>query len=131
MTLFSDCSPQGAAFSLDRCTVSPDPPVVGQQCRLVLTGKLARPVTSDVAINITATAGTFPVLDYNGNLGELLDSDFPIPAPAQPIMQPIILVVPKNIPPGVSIEVKIRTAYPDGTPLLCLQGTVTFISSDG
>lgn len=25
MTLFSDCSPEGAAFSLDRCTLSPDP----------------------------------------------------------------------------------------------------------
>jgi hypothetical protein len=131
MTLLSDCSPPGAAFSLERCTISPDPPVVGQQCRLVLTGQLTRPVTSDVAINITATVGILPVWDYIGKLGELLDRDFPIPAPVQPIEQPITLMVSRHIPAGVSIGVKIQTTYPDGMPLFCLRGTVTFISSEG
>ncbi|KAF9172474.1 Phosphatidylglycerol/phosphatidylinositol transfer protein, partial [Mortierella sp. AD010] len=108
---------------------TPNPPKVGQDVCITLSGTLSAAVTQGATLAITGTFLGIKVYSASGDLCDGLagsSTPCPIAAGAQTVTQ--CVSVPSNVPAGISITLKAVATAASGSEIFCISGPLTFSS---
>ncbi|KAG0006331.1 Phosphatidylglycerol/phosphatidylinositol transfer protein [Entomortierella chlamydospora] len=126
---FSSCGSSSDSFSLSSVSYTPNPPKVGQDVCITLSGTLSAAVTDGAILAVTGTFLGIKVYSASGDLCEGLagsSTPCPIAAGAQTVTQ--CVSVPSNVPAGISINLKAVATAASGSEIFCISGPLTFSS---
>jgi len=130
--VFKSCGGARDSVKMSTITISPDPPIVGQDITITINGRLSRDILPKTIVKLTAYVGIFKVKDTTFDLCTQMGIQCPFKAtPGKD--QTIVAKMPvdSSIPAGVTITAKLLATNPDdNSPAFCMQGDLEFENGD-
>jgi len=126
--VFSSCGGKGDTLKIKSITISPDPPVVGRDIRITVTGRLNRDLLPNTKVELTAYFGIIKVRDTTFDLCTQMGLHCPVQATPN-ADQTVVATMPvdSSIPAGITIKARLEAKNPDdGSPAFCMEGKLTF-----
>jgi hypothetical protein len=121
---FTPCAGVVQAWAVSSVTV-PDPLVTGQSLAIVLAGPLSITVSQGANCVITGTLGDAVVMSLTKDLCAMAaEQGQPCPISARPDWRLSIPLDLGDVPPFVSLNLRLEATNADGAPLTCLGTTI-------
>ncbi|KAF9113416.1 Phosphatidylglycerol/phosphatidylinositol transfer protein [Mortierella sp. AM989] len=124
---FTSCGSSSDQFKLSSVSYSPNPPKVGQDVCITLSGSLSTAITQGATLKVTATFWGINVYDQTTDLcAGLVGSATPCPIATTVTSVTQCITVPSNVPAGVSLNLKAIALNAGGARIFCIGGPLTF-----
>jgi hypothetical protein len=122
---FTPCAGDVQAWVVSSVTTVPDPPVTGQSFALVLAGPLSITVSQGANCVVTGKLGDAVVISLTADLcAAAARQRQPCPVSPRPDWMLSIPLDLGDVPPFVTLDLRLQATNGDGTPLTCLDTAV-------
>jgi len=111
---------------IEKVDLSPNPPETGAKLTIHATGTVFEPIEEGAEVNLIVKYGLIRLVKTTADLCEQIkevDLECPIKKGVLSITKEV--EIPKEVPPG-KYNVYAEVVNADGTPITCLQASVTF-----
>ncbi|KAI9229793.1 MAG: hypothetical protein DHS80DRAFT_29458 [Piptocephalis tieghemiana] len=112
-------------LKLHDLTLTPNPPKPGETLEIIASGLLRAPIQPGATFQITATKFGITVFSETCDLCSNPLSKLDVGCPLGPGLQSISqsFTIPSSIPGGINAKINVQVSNPDGSSILCLQGS--------
>jgi len=124
---FRQCAGFQGTLTIEDVVVSPNPPHLGDNVKITSTGNLTKTLSQGAKMEAVGTLGslevyrqTFDMCEESAKAGQ--------PCPVEPGRRTLTsgMPVPEDVPPGVTVHIKVIGKDADGSNIFCVEGDMKF-----